>query len=62
MSMYLVKTLKTEITIEVMGFERELKLSWSAGMVGVIPVFKDKESALAFANGDENLVTELNYR
>ena len=60
--MYLVNTLKTEITIEVMGLERELKLDWADGMVGVISVFKDKESALAFANGDENLVTELNYR
>ena len=57
MSMYAVNTLKTDITVDVMGLERPMELNWADGMVGAIPVFKDKESALAYANGDESLIT-----
>lgn len=57
MSMYAVNTLKTDITVDVMGLESPMELNWADGMVGAIPVFKDKESALAYTNGDESLIT-----
>ena len=59
MSMYAVNTLKTDITVDVMGLQRQMELNWADGMVGAIPVFKDKESALAYANGDESLITHV---
>jgi len=59
MSMYAVNTLKTDITIDVMGLERPMELNWADGMVGAIPVFEDKESALAYAGGKESLLTEV---
>ena len=57
MSMYAVNTLKTDITIDVMGLERPMELNWADGMVGAIPVFEDKESAMAYAGGNESLLT-----
>lgn len=59
MSMYAVNTLKTDITIDVMGLERPMELNWADGMVGAIPVFEDKESALSYAGGNESLLTEV---
>ena len=59
MSMYAVNTLKDNMNIEVMGLTLPLDLNWADGMVGAIPVFKDKESALAYANGDESLITHV---
>ena len=57
--MYAVNTLKTDITVDVMGLERPMELNWADEMVGAIPVFKDKESALAYADGDESLITQV---
>ena len=59
MSMYAVNTLKASMNIEVMGLTLPLDLNWANGMVGAIPVFKDKESALVYANGDESLITQV---
>ena len=59
MSMYAVNTLKDNINIEVMGLTMPLELNWADGMVGAIPVFKDKESALAYVDGKESLLTEV---
>lgn len=59
MSMYAVNTLKDNITVDVMGLERPMDLNWADGMVGAIPLFKDKESALAYADGDESLITQV---
>ena len=59
MSMYAVNTLKSNMKVEVMGLTLPLGLNWADGMVGAIPVFKDKESALAYANGDESLLTHV---
>lgn len=57
MSMYAVNTLKDNMNVEVMGLTLPLDLNWADGMVGAIPVFKDKESALAYADGNESLLT-----
>ena len=59
MSMYAVNTLKDNMNVEVMGLALPLDLNWADGMVGAIPVFKDKDSALAYANGDESLITQV---
>ena len=59
MSMYAVNTLKDNMNVEVMGLPLPLDLNWADGMVGAIPVFKDKESALAYANGDGSLITQV---
>ena len=59
MSMYAVNTLKENMTVEVVGLTLPLDLNWADGMVGAIPVFKDKESALAYANGYESLITQV---
>ena len=57
MSMYAVNTIKENMNVEVMGLTLPLDLNWADGMVGAIPVFKDKESALAYADGNESLLT-----
>lgn len=59
MSMYAVNTLKDNMNIEVMGLTLPLDLNWADGMVGAIPVFKDKESALAYADGNASLLTKV---
>ena len=59
MSMYAVNTLKENMTVEVVGLTLPLDLNWADGMVGAIPVFKDKESAIAYADGDESLITQV---
>jgi len=57
--MYAVNTLKDNMNVEVMGLTLPLDLNWADGMIGAIPVFKDKESALAYANGNESLLTNV---
>ena len=59
MSMYAVNTLKDNLNVEVMGIALPLELNWADGMVGAIPVFEDKESALSYAGGNESLLTEV---
>jgi len=51
--------MKEVMNVELMGLERPLELSWADGMVGAIPVFKDKASALAYANGNESLLIDI---
>ncbi len=59
MSMYAVNTLKGKMNVEVIGLTLPLDLNWADGVVGAIPVFKDKESALAYASGNESLITHV---
>lgn len=59
MSMYAVNTLKDNMSVEVMGLTLPLDLNWADGMVGAIPVFKDKASALAYADGNDLLITQV---
>ena len=59
MSMYAVNTLKDNMNVEVMGLTLPLDLNWADGMVGAIPVFKDKESATAYADGNDLLITQV---
>ncbi len=59
MSMYAVNTLKEKMAVEIVGLTLPLDLNWADGMVGAIPVFKDKESALLYADGNELLITHV---
>lgn len=47
----------TEIELKDLGLKQDLPLTWADGMVGVIPVFKDKKSAEKYAGDGE--VVEL---
>ena len=49
--MFLVMCFKKEHPIEVLGKEVPVPLSWHDKMIGVCPVFENKESALEYANG-----------
>lgn len=39
----------TEVELKDLGLKQDLPLTWADGMVGVIPVFKDEESAKKYA-------------
>ena len=39
------------------GIKQRLKLSWADGMIGVIPVFEDKEKAERYADGKCEIMT-----
>jgi len=49
--MYVVFRLDRTVKVDVMGLSVSVPLSFADGMIGAMPVFKDKESAEAFANG-----------
>ncbi len=57
--MFLVKTMKETLELNVSGTEIELKLSWYNGMVGAVPVFSTLEEALDYADGDASKVIEV---
>ena len=56
---YGVRLLKEKLSIEVVGVKMEVKLTWASGMVGAMPVFDSFDSALSYADGDENRVFKL---
>jgi len=57
--MYGCLSLKEKLEVEVLGLKRELKLSWHKGQVGAIPVFKTKEEALEYVDGNEERIFPL---
>lgn len=58
MKLYLVQNLATKGAVHVDDEVKEIDLTFLEGMAGVIPVFKDKESAEKFADGKAG-VTEI---
>jgi len=52
---YCVGSLELQHPLAIYGKNVDLKLSWAEGMVGCIPVFKDRETAKKYA-GDKNQV------
>ena len=48
---YAVGTLERTVDLTINGNEITTILSWGDGMIGVIPVFRDEESAKQYANG-----------
>jgi hypothetical protein len=48
---YVVGAISKSHDITIMGQTSSLPLTWADGMVGVCPIFFDKEKALEYANG-----------
>lgn len=48
---YLVMSFRETAEIHFGTIRSEVKLSFAEGMIGCVPVFKDRESADAFAEG-----------
>ena len=62
---YVVQTMQDNLVVEFNYFakrEESLPLSWAEGMIGALPVFKDYESAFAYAEGDDSLITPMRLR
>ena len=59
MSKYAALALKESLSVNVLGLKQDLALVWANGMIGAIPVFKDKESAEAYMGNDGTHVVEL---
>ena len=54
---YMVMALFEIAEIQVQGYPRlPVSMYWAKGMLGVFPVFADKQSALNYAAGEESLV------
>lgn len=57
-NLYTVHKIIETITASIFGTEVDIPASCADGMVGCLPVFKDRESALKYA-GDETLVSVI---
>lgn len=58
--MYLVMAVIKRTQVKVFGqIESDIVLSWADGQIGAIPVFENKEDALAYANGKEEMVKQV---
>lgn len=57
---YLVKSCKNEIDMEVLGTIQKIPVSWWDGMVGAVPIFDNYENALEYCDGDETLIESMN--
>ena len=59
MSEYAALSLKEKLGVSVLGLPQTIGLVWADGMIGAIPVFKDKESAEAYVGNGLADVVEL---
>ena len=59
---YGVKKIKESLGVEVLGLKQEVKLSWWEGMEGAISVFDNKENAMVYAEGREELIFKMEYK
>lgn len=57
--MYGVLLLRQNITLDILGQKVEVPLSFTKGMIGVIPVFENLEDALEYADGNKELTFKL---
>ena len=53
---YMVMALSEAQTVSVLGMQQNLSMSWEDGMVGVIPVFRTKKTALKYAGKKREIV------
>ena len=53
---YAVMALKKSITVEVLGMNRELDLTFAEGMLGCMPIFETEESAKEYAGEDFEVI------
>jgi len=59
MSEYAALSLKEELGVNVLGLKQKIGLVWADGMIGAIPVFKDKESAEAYVGDRSAKIIEV---
>lgn len=57
-SLYLVQKVHTQITI---GKSLPMPLVWADDMVGAFPLFDTRQAAVLYADGDEDVVIEVNF-
>ena len=57
--MFLVLSLQDKVNIE--NPSATIPLSWAEGMLGVLPVFESYEKALTYAEGNFEIITEIQY-
>jgi len=59
-SLYAGLFLRESINVSVLGLSQKVELSFADGMVGAIPVFKDKATAAAYMGGRTSLILKIN--
>jgi len=57
--MYGVLLLRETLELEIYGMTTKVPLCWYNGMTGAIPIFKTREEALSYVNGDESQIFKL---
>lgn len=57
-SLYLVQKVHTQVTI---GKSLPMPLVWAEGMVGAFPLFETRQAAVIYADGNEDVVIEVNF-
>ena len=60
--MYVVKTIKKDIEVLVLGQPIKIPLSFADGMVGALPVFATREEARKYCEGDDTLISVIDYK
>ena len=48
-TVYAISAVKTQHDVSIMGVIRPMDLIWADGMIGVMPVFKNKKAAKKYA-------------
>lgn len=56
MTYYVVGLIREESQIFMFGFNADIKLKWAEGQIGALPVFLNKEDAIAFADGKSEII------
>jgi len=51
--------MRDEIRVEVLNTTNIIPLSWTNGMIGALPVFKTREDALSYVNGDATKILPI---
>jgi len=62
MKAYLVHKLDEKLTVNVLGKSIDIPAIWDKGMIGVLPVYKDRESAMKHADNDDALISVIKFR
>jgi hypothetical protein len=60
--MFMVLAVMKTVDISSPFGQRTVPLCTADGMVGAAPIFRDHASALAWADGDESMIVEINNK
>jgi hypothetical protein len=56
---YAAVVLKEILEFTVAGSSLAMTVNWAPGMIGAFAVFRDRQSALEYVGGDENLILAI---